>query len=182
MAWRLDRRIRLKDGRIASVSFLSKRDSAAELQRYINSFLAEGAYLLHDRKYSLKEEREWKRNSLKTMRKGEYYHIIARVDGKIAGTTDARRGRLKERGNVSLGIAIAKPYRGIGLGEAMLGLNIETARRLMKPRNIWLCAFAPNKPALSLYKKLGFRKFAIYPKWLLHKGRYLDDVCLILDR
>ncbi len=172
----------LKDGRIATVSFLSRKDSALELRRYINSLIAENVYLVHDKKYSLKEQKEWKRNSLHAMGKGGYYHIVARVDGKIAGTTDARRGRLKERNNVSLGLAIAKPYRGVGLGEAMLRLDIETARKLLKPKNIWLSVFAPNKPARALYKKLGFREFAVFPKWMLHKGKYVDSVCLILKR
>ncbi len=182
MAWRLDRRIRLKDGRIATVSFLSDKDSAAELRLFINSLIAEGTYIVHDRKYSLEEQKKWKRDSLKAMEKGDFYYMAARVDGKIAGATEARRGRFKERDNVSLGIAIAKPYRGIGLGEALLRLNTSMARKLMKPRNIWLCAFAPNKPALTLYKKVGFREFAIFPKWMLHKGEYVDDVCLILNR
>jgi RimJ/RimL family protein N-acetyltransferase len=182
MAWRLEREIRLKDGRIANAAFLSRKDGTAGLRRFINSLVAEKAYILHDRKYSMKEQTAWKRDSLRAMRKGDFYYILARVDGKIAGATDARRGRLKERGNVSLGIAIAKGYRGAGLGEALLRLNVATAKKLMKPKHIWLSVFAPNRPARALYRKLGFREFAVFPKWLLHKGKYLDHVCLILKR
>jgi len=172
--------VKLKDGRIATIGFLSRRDDAGELRNYINSFVGEKAFLLADRKYSLKEEKEWKTNTLKAMRKGGHCHLIARVDGEIAGTTDAKRGKFKEKNNVSLGIAIAKPYRGIGLGEALLGENIRIAKRRWKPRNVFLSVLAPNRPARSLYRKLGFREFAIFPKWLLHEGRYIDQVFLKL--
>ena len=108
--------------------------------------------------------------------------IIARVDGKLAGETGCKRGEHKEKGNVCLGIAIAKSYRGHGLGESLLRLNIETAHRFFgeEPKNIYLSVFATNKPATALYRKLGFKEFATLPKWLFHKGEYVDHVFMKL--
>ncbi len=174
------KKVELKDGRIASISFLSPGDSAEELRAYINSFVRENAYLLKDRKATLKEEREWKKKELAGMKKGERYVLIARVGGKLAGTSGAFRGRLKERNNVALGLAIAKPYRGIGLGESLLRLNIAVAKKRFRPKNIYLSVFAPNRPARSLYRKLGFKEFAVFPKWLLHGGKYVDHVMMKL--
>ncbi len=176
----LPKEVKLKDGRSASICFLSEKDSARELQRFINAFVAERAYLLYDRKMTLKEESEWKKTQLGKFEKREGYVLVARIGGAMAGTTGAYRERFKGRNNVSLGIAVAKRYRGIGLGEALLRMNITIARRLLKPKNIFLSVLAPNKRARSLYKKLGFGEFAVFPKWLLHGGKYVDHVFMRL--
>ena len=177
---RIMKELKLKDGRIAKVSFLSERDSTRELQRYINALIAEKTYLLHNKKQTLKQEEEWKKGELEAFRKKEGYYLVARVGGKIAGSSTARREKFKARGNVYLGISIAKPFRRIGLGEALLRLNIQMAKRLLKPKNIYLSVFKLNKPAYALYKKLGFKEFAVFPKWLLHEGKYVDWVYLKL--
>jgi RimJ/RimL family protein N-acetyltransferase len=178
----LPKRVALKDGRIATIGFLGEKDSARELQGFINALVEEGAYIVYDRKATLKEENAWKKNNISKLKRRDGYILVARVDGKLAGTTGADRERMKGRHNVSLGLAIAKPYRRIGLGEALLRANIGTARRLMKPKNIYLSVFAPNKPARILYRKLGFREFAIFPKWLLHSGKYVDHVFMLLKK
>jgi len=179
---RLPKKIVLKDCRIATMAFLSRKDSVHELQDFINSLVEERTYLHYDRKVTLRQEREWKKKRLGDMRKREGYVLVARVDGRIAGTSGAYRERFKGRNNVSLGIAIAKSFRGIGLGEVLLRLNIRTARELLKPKNIYLSVLAPNKPARSLYEKLGFREFAVFPKWMLHKGKYVDHIFMKLER
>ena len=127
------------------------------------------------------QERKFIADQLEARKKKDGYLLVARVDGKIAGTSHAKRERGKERNNISLGIALAKRYRGIGLGEALLAMNIAIARK-MKPKNIFLSTFAANARAVGLYKKLGFRKFAVFPKWILHNGKYIDSVLMKLER
>lgn len=173
-------KIELKDGRTAEVSFLSKKDSTRELLLFINRIIAEKAYLIYDKKFTRKQEGEWKRKELEASEKKEGFLLVARVDGKIVATSGARMGNFKERRNVCLGIAVAKPFRSIGLGEALLRLNIRTARKLFKPKNIYLSVIAMNRPAYSLYKKLGFKEFAVFPKWIFHRGKYIDHVFLRL--
>ena len=175
------KKLRLEDGSIAEIDFLGEKDSPRELQRFINSLIDEGAFIVRERKRTLKEEIGWVKERLAARKKKDGYLLVARVDGKIAGTSDARRGRDKERNNISLGIALAKGCRGIGLGEALLGLNIAIARK-MKPKNIFLSVFAANARAIGLYKKLGFRKFAVFPQWILHDGKYIDSILMKLER
>ena len=175
-------KIKLRDGRIATIGFLSEKDGVRELQRFINGLVKESTYLLYDRRMTLKEEKEWKRKNLAAFRKRDGYALVARVDGKLAGTSNAHREKFKARDNITLAIAIAKRYRGIGLGEALLRLNIKTAKRFFrpKPRSIYLSVFGPNKAARSLYRKLGFREFAVFPGWFLHRGKYEDQVFMKL--
>jgi RimJ/RimL family protein N-acetyltransferase len=176
----MKKEILLADGRTATVSFLAAKDDVGELRGFINAFVDEKAYILADRKFTLKQEAAWKQDTLASQRKGGKYVLVARIGGKIAGTTEGRREPFKARSNVTLGLAIAKPYRRIGLGEALLRLNIETAKKMMKPKTIWLSILAPNKPARALYHKVGFREFAVFPKWLLHDGKYVDHVFMRL--
>lgn len=180
MAPRILERMAMKDGRIAEVSFLCENDGARELQRHINSFVEEGAMLIHDRKVTLKEEAAWKKRELEKFRKREGYQLVARVGGKMAATSGGNRHAGRERNNVVIGIAVARPYRGLGIGEALLRLNIKVAKRMLKPKNIYLSVFAGNKAARALYTKVGFRKFAVYPKWMLYKGKYMDDILMKL--
>lgn len=173
-------RRKLKDGRLVEIRMLSRKDSVRELNMHINSFIAEDAYILFDRKVSMKDEAAWKKNQLTMQRKGEGFLLVAMVDGKLAATSGATKERGKARGNVSIGIAVAKGFRGIGLGEALMKENIAQCRKRLKPRNIYLSVFAPNKPACSLYKKLGFRDFAVFPDWILQNGKYVDQKLMIL--
>jgi ribosomal protein S18 acetylase RimI-like enzyme len=165
--------MKLRDGRTVEISFLSKTDSARGFMDYINDLVEEDAKIHFDHKVSLKEEKKWKADSLSSMKKNDGYALVAKVDGRIAGVSGANRERLRGRGNVFLGISVAKPFRRIGLGEALLGANIATAKTFFKPKAeiIYLSVFGNNKPAISLYHKLGFRIFAAFPKWLPYKGR-----------
>jgi len=169
-------RVKLKDGKEASISFLSKKDSTAELLKFINRIIAEKAYLFQNKKFTLVQEEEWKAAELEKYRRGEGFQLIARVDGKIAGSSGAGREMWKGSGNILIGIAIAKPFRRLGLGELLISINIKTAKKLFRPKNIYLSVLRANKPAHSLYKKLGFKEFAVFPKWMNHYGKYIDQI------
>jgi ribosomal protein S18 acetylase RimI-like enzyme len=56
----------------------------------------------------------------------------------------------------SLGICVGAPYRGLGLGRALMERAVAEARTLRKPK-IHLSVVKANLPALALYESLGFR-------------------------
>jgi RimJ/RimL family protein N-acetyltransferase len=173
-------RLELKDGTVAEVSFMSSRDSTAELNRFINRLIEEKTFIMRDKRVSMKEEESWKKAALRKFRKKQGYVLVARVKGRIAGTSDAHKEVGKGSGNIFLGIVIAKEFRGIGLGEMLLRHNISLARKRLDARNVYLDVFGPNKIARSLYSKLGFKEFARYPKWLRHDGKYVDKIVMKL--
>jgi len=175
------KKVKLKDGRIATIDLLSKKDSPREMLSFINGLIDEGAMISWKRCFNLKGEEEFLNRRLDAFRKRAGYLLVARMGGRVAGDSGAERKEGKARGNVEVGIGIAKPYRGIGLGEALLRENIALAKRLLKPKNLYLAVFSENKKARSLYKRLGFKEFAVFPDWLLHKGRYIDHVFMKLD-
>jgi len=170
----------LDDGRVALVSFVGAKDDTREYLRFINRLIEEKANIVYERKFTLKEEEQWKKKQIESQRKKTGYTMVARISGKIAGTSGANRGNFKERENISLGIAIAKEFRGIGLGEALLRLNIRKAKEVFRPKNIFLTVFSTNKIAQSLYSKVGFREVARFPKWIKHRRKYCDSIYLKL--
>ncbi|MBD3210833.1 GNAT family N-acetyltransferase [Candidatus Micrarchaeota archaeon] len=178
----MDEKIGLRDGRTAEVSFLSEKDSTGELLEFINSLVEEDACILYDKKFTLEQEEKWKAGRLEEFKEKQGYMLVARVDGRLAANSGCTRGRFREDENVCLGIAVAAPYRGLGLGEALLRLNIETSGEFFgkPPRNTYLSVFATNRPAYALYKKIGFGEFAVFPKWIRHRGEYVDHVFLKL--
>ncbi|MFH0736996.1 MAG: GNAT family N-acetyltransferase [Candidatus Micrarchaeota archaeon] len=176
------KKVSLKDGRTATIDLLSEKDSPREMRAFINGLVDEGAMISWKRCFSLKEERGFLDKRLDAFRRGEGYLLVARVGGRIAGDSGAERKEGKAMGNVEVGIGIAKPYRRIGLGEALLRENIALAERFFKPKNLVLTVFAENRRARSLYKKLGFKPFAVFPDWILHKGKYMDMIFMKLDQ
>jgi RimJ/RimL family protein N-acetyltransferase len=172
--------VRLKNGKIASISFLSRGDSAKELQEHINSLIAEDAPILLDKKVTLKEEKKWKEDKLAKQNKGNGFVLVARSDGKIIGTSGATQDIGRCRNNVVLGISIRKEYRRLGLGYLLLKENITQARKRLKAKRTYLSVLSGNRSALVLYKKSGFRKMAVFPKWILYKGKYVDQIFMVL--
>ncbi len=172
--------VKLKDDRIAEIRFLSPKDQTHEFQQFIHEIIDENAYIIHSKKPTLKEEEKWKQTELEKQKKGDGLLLVARVDGKLAGTSGANRDRGKASHHVMIGIALAKEYRGVGLGQALLRTNIEMSKKLLKPKVISLDVFAPNKPARALYEKVGFVQFGLLPKALLYKGRFVDRIFMML--
>jgi len=180
MPWR--KTFTAKDGRVVILRDQSRRDTPRKLMEFINSFVEEKAYLLADKKYTLKEEKEWVKSCMRQMRKKESIDLIMEHDGRIIGKVDARRDRQKLRGNVLLGIAIKPEFRGEGLGYFAMKELIYRVKKEMKPANIYLTVISANNTAKRLYRKLGFKKHHTLKNWVNHYGAYLDEDFMILGK
>ncbi len=171
----------LEDGRTVEIVQLNKKISTKAILNFINQIIEENLYITYDKKVTLAQEEKWKKEKLEIIKNNEAIILFAVCNKKVVASLEARRERGKMRENVCCGIVIAKDFRGAGLGEYILQLLIKEAKRKLKLKNIYLIVFAENKPAIALYKKLGFTKLlARYPKWLKHKGKYIDQLVLLL--
>ena len=155
-------------------------ESAKPYHDYICELIEENTHLLMDKKPTLNEEKKWLKEKLKAIRRNECIYLGAWQGKGLVGSCEARKGRYKERNNVAIGIAIRKGYRGKGLGEYLIRHAIALSKKKLKPKNIYLYVSTENIPAKSLYKKVGFREFARFPKWELHNGRYIDSIYMLL--
>jgi RimJ/RimL family protein N-acetyltransferase len=178
----LKKKVVLQSGALLSIEPLNGREDPREFLGFINSFVSDGSYLLVDKPVTLKEEKQWLHTQLQAQRKGEQLYLKALVDGHFIGDCFAKPGFGRNRGNVSLGIAIVKEWQGKGIGRVLLEEIIERSERKWHPKNIYLHVVSANTRARKLYESLGFRVAATLPQWFDYKKHHLDEIVLILDK
>ena len=146
----------LKDGTTMHIEPLNDKEDVRELQRFINTLTKEGLYLLVDKPVTLKEEKQWLHTQIQAQRKKEQIYLKALVNGHLIADCFAKPGFGRNRGNINLGIAIAKNWRGKGIGHILLEELIRRSEQTWQPKNIYLHVVASNKKARHLYESLGF--------------------------
>lgn len=172
----------LKDGTEIEILDSPATIPVIEFQRYINSLIGEGSWVLLTEKVTLKEEKKWKKGLLSNIRKGKSAYTLAVYNGKVAGMSDATRQIGRNKGNVVIGLGVTKRFRRKGLGEYLLKSAIKKAKKKFNPKNIYLTVAEPNKPARELYEKVGFRKVARFPDWIENKGKYHAELLMVLKK
>lgn len=152
------------------------KDSLA-LMDFFNELIEEDVQINYDRKVGYEEEVEWLRKKLDEVARGEGVMFVAEHDGKLVGAVDVRRGKFREAHTGELGIIVGRNYRKMGLGTRMMKLALAEAKKT-GIKLAWLQVFSTNKDAIELYKKLGFRKDAVFGKRLLYRGKYVDKIVM----
>jgi RimJ/RimL family protein N-acetyltransferase len=155
-------------------------DDAAALLNYIRAVAAETEFFVRepDEFPSTEEqERQWVQDRFD--RPG-WSILVAEASGTIIGNVSFENGahrRVAHRGTV--GISVAKPWRGKGIGTALLQTLIEWAEANPLIEKLSLAVFANNKTAIRLYSKLGFIEEGRQPKEMkLGPGQYVDAILM----
>ncbi len=162
----------MKDGRTVVVRRAIERD-AEQLLRNINEVGAEEDWILTEAMpWDPRQEREW----IRTFDDMNSVLYVAEVDGRVVGQIDAHISTYPKAHHVaSLGIAIVKAYRELGIGRALM----ERVLAWMKARGVEkanLEVFSTNSRAIALYKKLGFEIEGSRKRQFKIRGQYVDDV------
>lgn len=85
---------------------------------------------------------------------GENVHFVAEAAGRIVGELVVARG---DPGPSAIGMSVAEPWRGRGVGSALLEAAIAWARE-EGVHKLTLEVFPHNEAALALYRKFGFEE------------------------
>lgn len=161
----------------------SKSDlkKAGEFLDFINSLIKEEAKILLKKELTLKEEKEKLKKFLETEEEKTRVFLIAEEEGKIVGTTSIDLGRGRKDHIGGFGITIRDGYRGVGLGKYMMSEIIKLAKKELKPKPkmINLTVYSNNKPAINLYKKMGFKIVAKLPKQIQYKRKLIDELVML---
>jgi RimJ/RimL family protein N-acetyltransferase len=177
--------IKIFNGKKIKTRELSNRDlrNVKKFQDYVNSLVGESAPILLNKKLSLKEEKEWLKKELKEIKNHKRVFLVAEAgeDNKIIGVTGIFLGRNRQSHVGEFGISVRKGYRGMGLGTYLMGKILKLAKTELKPRPkiIRLSVYPNNKPAIRLYKKLGFKRVARIPKQIEYKGKLIDEIIML---
>jgi len=152
-----------------------------KFQTYINSVIKEDVLINLNKKLSLTQEKKFLEEQLRKMKNHRSVYLVAEANDMVVGTTQIflNEGRREHVGN--FGIIIKKGYRGVGLGNYLMGKVIELAKKELrpKPKILKLDVFSINKPAIKLYKKYNFKKVAVIPNQGEYKGKLYDNIVML---
>ncbi len=153
-----------------------------KFQKFVNSFIPEDAMLLVNTKKSRKDELEWLKGRLKEVKKKKTVYLVAQSNDEIIGSCHIALHRERMNHIGGFGIAIKQGFRGIGLGKYLMKSIIERAKTELKPspKIIELEVFECNAPAISLYKKMGFKSVAKAPNRIQYKGKFITEIIMQL--
>lgn len=152
-----------------------------KFQELVNSLTAEDAKILFNEKATLKEEKQFVKNSLSAIKKKSEVCLIAEYNNNIIGITSVKMEKWRRSHIGGFAIAIRNNYRGMGLGKRMMSAVINLAAKQLKPKLkiIQLNVFVNNKPAINLYKKMGFKIVARLPKQIQYKNKLLAEFIMM---
>ena len=150
------------------------------LMELINSLVREEAPINRMEGVSRSEEIKFLTKRLSNIEKGEIIQLVAEVDGAIAGNAEITKLSGREAHVGRLGIGVKKGYRRIGIATGMIESLLRQAKK-HGLKIILLAVYANNLPAITLYKKLGFREIGRTPKGVRWKGEYIDDIRMALE-
>lgn len=94
-----------------------------------------------------------------------------------------KRPEARDRGRhvAAMGIAVDARFRGEGIGYALLSATIDEARsKLPDLKIVLLDVYGENTAAMNLYRKAGFQETGRVPGGVLHRGRLIDEIQMIL--
>jgi len=170
-----------KKGKVHRVVFRYPRMSdAGELMDYINSLVEERAYVGKQKMTKITEERKWLRDSLKAVKECKKVHICLDIDGKIVGSGEVRRKSLDANRHVgTIGIGIAKEYRGIKVGKGLMQAVCKEGKAVLGLKLIESSYYERNIASERLHKSLGFKKAGRIPGGCNYYGRYLDEIIVV---
>ena len=108
---------------------------------------------------------------------GRHIHLVAERDGQLLGSAGLHPvGDSPRRAHVmGLGITVAGPAQGQGVGRALMTSLLEVADQWANTLRIELTVFVDNAPAIALYRSLGFVEEGRMRGYAFRDGRF-DDV------
>jgi len=168
----------MKDGRSAILR-PARETEAQELLALVNEVGREGIYIGTEKLLlDLDEERRFIRDAIEDPRK---LLLVAEVAGKIVGISNIFGGRFgeKDRHLGTLGMLVAKPYRELGLGAAMMSFLLDWARDVGFEK-VELEVFSTNERAINLYRKFGFFEEGRRQRAFRLRDRYADGILMAL--
>lgn len=173
------------DKRRITIRKITKSDlkNADKFKDFINSLIEEEVKILMNRKIDLKGELEFIKNTLVGIKNKSRVFIVAEHNNKIVGTTSIELERWRKNHIGKFGITVVAGYRGIGLGKYLMSEVIKLAKKELnpKPKIIQLEVYINNKPAISLYKKLGFKLVGKIPKQIQYKGKLITELIMMQE-
>jgi ribosomal protein S18 acetylase RimI-like enzyme len=155
---------------------------AKEYLDFINSLVEDNAKILFNKKLTLKDEKEFLKSAPKTIKNKTKVFIIAKDGNKVVANTSVELNRQRKNHIGVFAIGIRKEYRGIGLGKYIMAEVLNLAKKELPGLKMFqLEVYENNKPAIALYKKMGFKEVARVPKAVQFNNKLIGEYIMIKE-
>ena len=105
--------------------------------------------------------------------------LLAIAQGQVVASAGLHGNiHIRRRHAMHLGMAVAGPAQGKGVGSALMAALIDYADRWASVLRIELTVFSDNARAIALYKKFGFVQEGVFRAYGLRDGRYQDTLAM----
>jgi L-phenylalanine/L-methionine N-acetyltransferase len=104
--------------------------------------------------------------------------FVAVVNGKIVGNAGVHSvsDSPREKHVCGVGIGIAEPYQGRGVGRALMNACLDFADRWANYSRVQLTVHSDNARAIKLYESLGFAVEGRHRDFSFREGGYVDAI------
>jgi len=144
----------------------------------INSLVDEKADIYVTEKVSREEEAKWLLEVIAHLERDEDFFLAAEVGKQVVALAEfkIKKGD-KEHPVGAIGIIVKKGYRNLGIGTEILKTLFEQAV-FFGLRKMTINAFATNKRAIHVYKKVGFVETGVIPERHFRQGKLIDEITM----
>jgi len=141
----------------------------------------EEAKILMNKKINLKGEMEFLEKGIKSIKDKKKIYLIAKDGNKVVANTSVELGIFRRNHIGKFAIGIRDGYRGMGLGKYLMEEILNLSKKELKPspQIFQLEVYENNKPAIALYKKMGFKIVGKIPKQIQDKGKLISEYIMI---
>lgn len=102
--------------------------------------------------------------------------FVAEKDGAVVGLCALMLCKSLRRGHCAeLVVMVDSDHQGSGIGKALMKRALSEADDVLKLHRLELSVVTENKPAISLYEKLGFKIEATKKSSCIKGGRFADE-------
>lgn len=166
-----------KSNRIINIRPLEITDSE-KIYTYFKKINDEKTFIrFQGEKITLEDEIKFVETSVKDGKENKKISLVAEYKDQIIASCDIIKGILVQHHIGTVGLIVAKKYRGEGIGKMLLQQVIKEAKTKWKDlKIIRLDVFANNKIAIQLYNSIGFEACGILPKGLYYRHRLVDEI------
>lgn len=151
------------------------------LWKFINTLSQERTFLLiQGVDITLEDEEKYLDDVLENVAQHKQVQVLVFAENHLIGNAEISLGSGVNAHVGGLGIAVAKPYRGKGVGELLMQVLLdEAAAQLPGIKMVTLSVFGNNETGRNLYRKMGFVEYGRLPGGTLHHNQYVDMVYMV---
>jgi RimJ/RimL family protein N-acetyltransferase len=141
-----------------------------------NELIEEEAMIGGDSKRTRDQQVDSHAEMMKAVESNRVVVVIAEVDGRAVGQSNARKRRGRLRHTAGLGVFVGKQHRDQGIGSEMMR-ELENQAGALGVEILYLEVYGIS-PAIRFYERLGYREHGRLPGGIKYRGEYVDCVSM----